>query len=96
MLGCDCGFVSVGKLPAGPALPESLRQEPVAEIHSAAAEVGQGVHTIMAQVARSLLGVENIDGAAAEATLGAVLKDHDDLELAMADLPRVVGSGTGG
>ncbi len=35
-------------------------EEPVAEIHSAAAEVGQGVHTIMAQVARSLLGVENI------------------------------------
>ncbi len=46
--------------------------------------------------ALSFLGVENLDGAAAEATLGAVLKDHDDLELAMADLPRVVGSGTGG
>lgn len=33
---------------------------PVAEVHSAAAEVGQGVHTIMAQIARTTLGVENV------------------------------------
>jgi xanthine dehydrogenase D subunit len=33
---------------------------PVLEIHSAAAEVGQGVHTIMAQIARTILGVENV------------------------------------
>jgi CO/xanthine dehydrogenase Mo-binding subunit len=34
--------------------------EPVAEIHCAAAEVGQGVHTILAQIAREELGVENV------------------------------------
>jgi xanthine dehydrogenase D subunit len=33
---------------------------PVVEVHSAAAEVGQGVHTIMAQIARTILGVENV------------------------------------
>ena len=34
--------------------------EPVAEVHTAAAEVGQGVTTIQAQVARTELGVENV------------------------------------
>jgi CO/xanthine dehydrogenase Mo-binding subunit len=33
---------------------------PVAEVHSAAAEVGQGVHTILAQIARTVLGVERV------------------------------------
>jgi xanthine dehydrogenase D subunit len=33
---------------------------PVGEVHSAAAEVGQGVHTIMLQVARSVLGIEEV------------------------------------
>ncbi|MGH2683479.1 MAG: xanthine dehydrogenase subunit D [Actinomycetota bacterium] len=33
---------------------------PVAEVHSAAAEVGQGVHTIMAQIARTELGVDDV------------------------------------
>ncbi len=33
---------------------------PLAEVHCAAAEVGQGVHTILAQVAREELGVENV------------------------------------
>jgi xanthine dehydrogenase D subunit len=33
---------------------------PVLEIHSAAAEVGQGIHTIMAQIARSILGVDRV------------------------------------
>jgi xanthine dehydrogenase D subunit len=33
---------------------------PVVEVHSAAAEVGQGIHTIMAQIARTILGVENV------------------------------------
>jgi xanthine dehydrogenase D subunit len=36
------------------------RAGPVAEVHSAAAEVGQGVHTIMAQIARTVLGVEDV------------------------------------
>ncbi|MGQ0570670.1 MAG: xanthine dehydrogenase subunit D [Armatimonadota bacterium] len=33
---------------------------PVAEVHSAAAEVGQGVHTIFVQIARTELGVEHV------------------------------------
>jgi len=33
---------------------------PVAEVHCAAAEVGQGVHTILAQIAREELGVEDV------------------------------------
>jgi xanthine dehydrogenase D subunit len=33
---------------------------PVAEVHTAAAEVGQGVHTILAQIARTVLGVERV------------------------------------
>jgi CO/xanthine dehydrogenase Mo-binding subunit len=36
------------------------RSGPVAEVHSAAAEVGQGVHTIMAQIARTELGVDDV------------------------------------
>ncbi|MBI3997588.1 MAG: xanthine dehydrogenase subunit D [Armatimonadetes bacterium] len=33
---------------------------PVVEVHSAAAEVGQGVHTILVQIARTELGVEHV------------------------------------
>ncbi len=33
---------------------------PVAEVHSAAAEVGQGVHTVLAQIARTVLGIERV------------------------------------
>jgi xanthine dehydrogenase D subunit len=33
---------------------------PIAEVHSAAAEVGQGVHTILVQVVRSELGIDNV------------------------------------
>ena len=36
--------------------------------------------------ALSFLGTDGLDGNAAEATLGAVLKDHDDLELARSRL----------
>ena len=42
--------------------------------------------------ALTFLGTETLDGEAAAATLGAVLKDHDDLELARASLAQVVGS----
>jgi len=42
--------------------------------------------------ALAFLGAETLDGDAAEATLGAVLKDHEDLELVRASLARVVGS----
>src|SRR5919201_957959 len=40
--------------------------------------------------ALSFLGVETLGGEAAEATLGAVLKDHEDLELARAFIARVL------
>jgi xanthine dehydrogenase D subunit len=33
---------------------------PVAEVHCAAAEVGQGVHTILAQIARTELGIDKV------------------------------------
>jgi xanthine dehydrogenase D subunit len=33
---------------------------PMAEVHSAAAEVGQGIHTILLQVARTELGIEHV------------------------------------
>jgi MoxR-like ATPase len=42
--------------------------------------------------ALAFLGADRVDGAAAAATLGAVLKDHDDLELARAALAQVLGS----
>ncbi|MBI4277813.1 MAG: xanthine dehydrogenase subunit D [Armatimonadetes bacterium] len=41
------------KLFAGPA-------GPVAEVHSAAAEVGQGIHTVLTQIVRTGLGVEHV------------------------------------
>jgi MoxR-like ATPase len=42
--------------------------------------------------ALAFLGADRVDGDTAAATLGAVLKDHDDLELARAALAQVVGS----
>jgi MoxR-like ATPase len=41
--------------------------------------------------ALAFLGVERLDGEAAGATLGAVLKDHDDLVLARERIAEVVG-----
>jgi MoxR-like ATPase len=46
--------------------------------------------------ALAFLGQRELDGVSAEATLGAVLKDHDDLETARRALSRVVGSGFDG
>jgi MoxR-like ATPase len=40
--------------------------------------------------ALSFLGVESLDGETAEATLGAVLKDHEDLELARSSIAKVL------
>ena len=42
--------------------------------------------------ALAFLGIERLDGEAADSTLGTVLKDHDDLELARAAIPKVVGA----
>jgi len=44
---------------------------PIAEIHSAAAEVGQGVHTILVQIAREELGIEHIVLHPADTTVGS-------------------------
>jgi CO/xanthine dehydrogenase Mo-binding subunit len=41
-------------------LARGAQGEPVAEVHCAAAEVGQGIHTILAQIAREELGVEKV------------------------------------
>jgi MoxR-like ATPase len=43
--------------------------------------------------ALAFLGVETLDGETADATLGTVLKDHEDLELARASIAQVVGEG---
>jgi MoxR-like ATPase len=43
--------------------------------------------------AAAFLGVEHLDEETASATLGAVLKDHDDQELAVARMAEVVGDG---
>jgi xanthine dehydrogenase D subunit len=44
---------------------------PVAEIHSAAAEVGQGVHTVLAQIARTTLGIERAFVGATDTSVGS-------------------------
>jgi MoxR-like ATPase len=41
--------------------------------------------------ALAFLGVDTLDGEVAEATLGTVLKDHEDLEVARGSLAQVVG-----
>lgn len=43
--------------------------------------------------ALAFLGVASLDGETAEATLGTVLKDHEDLEMARASIAQVVGEG---
>ncbi|MFN2489450.1 MAG: xanthine dehydrogenase subunit D [Actinomycetota bacterium] len=45
--------------------------EPVAEVHSAAAEVGQGVTTIQMQIARTELGVERVVVLPADTAVGS-------------------------
>jgi CO/xanthine dehydrogenase Mo-binding subunit len=49
----------------------SVGGEPVAEVHTAAAEVGQGVTTIQMQIARSELGVESVVVAPADTAVGS-------------------------
>jgi CO/xanthine dehydrogenase Mo-binding subunit len=44
---------------------------PIAEVHSAAAEVGQGVHTILGQIARTVLGVERVILHASDTLVGS-------------------------
>jgi xanthine dehydrogenase D subunit len=49
---------------------EVIRGEPVVSVHSAAAEVGQGLVTVQAQVARTELGVDRVDVLPADTTVG--------------------------
>jgi MoxR-like ATPase len=44
--------------------------------------------------ALAFLGVQSLDGDAAQATLGAVLKDHEDLDVARASIASVLGPGS--
>ncbi len=44
---------------------------PIVELHSAAAEVGQGIHTILAQIARTELGVEMVVLHPADTAVGS-------------------------
>lgn len=44
---------------------------PVVEVHSAAAEVGQGIHTILGQIARTELGVEAVVLHPADTAVGS-------------------------
>jgi CO/xanthine dehydrogenase Mo-binding subunit len=43
----------------------------VAEVHSAAAEVGQGIHTILTQIVRTELGVEHVVLHSADTAIGS-------------------------
>jgi xanthine dehydrogenase D subunit len=48
-----------------------LGGQPAALVHTAAAEVGQGLVTIQAQIARTELGVDQVDVATADTTVGS-------------------------
>jgi xanthine dehydrogenase D subunit len=50
---------------------EVVAGELVATVHTAAAEVGQGLVTILAQIARSELGVENVINQPADTSVGS-------------------------
>ena len=50
---------------------EVVAGEPVATVHSAAAEVGQGLVTVQAQIARTELGVERVVIHPADTTVGS-------------------------
>ncbi|GAA3302051.1 molybdopterin-dependent oxidoreductase [Dactylosporangium vinaceum] len=50
---------------------ELVGGEPAAVVHTAAAEVGQGLVTILAQIVRTELGVEQVTVATADTTIGS-------------------------
>ncbi|GAA1684528.1 xanthine dehydrogenase subunit D [Nonomuraea maheshkhaliensis] len=50
---------------------ELVGGEPHVTVHTAAAEVGQGLVTVQAQIARTELGVENVTVAAADTSVGS-------------------------
>ncbi len=69
-VGFAVGFKNVGlrrgvrRLLDGARAPVAGRPRPVAEIHTAAAEVGQGLETVLEQIARTELDVDRVRGAA--------------------------------
>jgi CO/xanthine dehydrogenase Mo-binding subunit len=50
---------------------ELIGGEPVAQVHTAAAEVGQGLVTVLAQIARTELGVERVVILPADTSIGS-------------------------
>ncbi|GAA4257484.1 molybdopterin cofactor-binding domain-containing protein [Dactylosporangium darangshiense] len=50
---------------------EVVGGEPAAVVHTAAAEVGQGLVTVMAQIVRTELGVQRVTVATADTTIGS-------------------------
>ncbi len=78
-----------------PHVPEALAREvamAVARIRRLDVAKRPGVaETIDWANALAFLGVDHLDGDVAAATLGAVLKDHEDQALARARLPELVG-----
>jgi xanthine dehydrogenase D subunit len=50
---------------------ELVAGEPVAQVHTAAAEVGQGMVTVLAQIARTELGVEQVVILPADTSIGS-------------------------
>ena len=80
-----------------PEVPEALARDvamAVSRLRSFDIAKRPGVaETIDWANAVAFLGVERLDEATAAATLGTVLKDHDDQELAVAHLSEVVGDG---
>ena len=79
-----------------PVVPEALAQQvarAVARLRQLDVAKRPGVaEAIDWANALAFLGVEKLDGETAEATLGSVLKDHDDVEMARSAIAGVVGS----
>ena len=82
-----------------PEVPEALARDVAAAVNKIRgfdlAKRPGVAETIDWANAVAFLGVEHLDADTAEATLGAVLKDHEDLELATARLADVLGDGEG-
>jgi len=78
-----------------PEVPEALARQvarAVARLRALDVAKRPGVaETIDWAHALAFLGVDGLDGDVAEATLGSVLKDHEDLELARAHIGELVG-----
>jgi MoxR-like ATPase len=79
-----------------PEVPERLAQQVAAAV-SRLREMDLAKRPGVAEAidwanALAFLGAAELDGDGAAATLGAVLKDHDDLELARRDIARVVSA----